>query len=58
MSSFVNCFKFWCSVREKSENKDKVKYKEMKELKEIKKTEKKALETEIQQTDILYEIEI
>ena len=30
MSSFVNCFKFWCYVREKGDKKDKPEYKEMK----------------------------
>jgi len=55
MSTLVSCFNFWCNVREKSEKKDKAKYKEMKEMK---KTEKKALEIEIPQEDVLYEIEI
>ena len=52
MSSLVNCFKFWCYVREKGDKKDKPVYKEMKEVKNVEKTEKKALETEILQTDI------
>ena len=58
MSTLVNCFKFWCNVREKGDKKDKPEYKEMKEIKKVKKTEKKALETEISHTDVLYEIEI
>lgn len=58
MSTLVNCFKFWCHVREKGDKKDKPEYKEMKEIKKLEKTEKKALETEISETDVLYEIEI
>ena len=58
MSTLVNCFKFWCNVREKGDKKDKPEYKEMKEIKKVKKTEKKALETEISHKDVLYEIEI
>tara|TARA_B100000902_G_scaffold31085_1_gene37253 strand:+ start:5065 stop:5241 length:177 start_codon:yes stop_codon:yes gene_type:complete len=58
MSSLVNCFKFWCYVREKGDKRDKPDYKEMKEIKKQEKTEKKALEMEISETDVLYEIEI
>jgi hypothetical protein len=58
MSTFVNCFKFWCSVREKGDKKDKPEYQKLKVVKKIEKTEKKALETEIPQTDIFYEIEL
>jgi|TARA_Y100000590_G_scaffold431351_1_gene546044 hypothetical protein len=58
MSTLVNCFKFWCNVREKGDKRDKPEYKEMKEIKKEEKTEKKALETEIPGTDVLYEIEI
>jgi hypothetical protein len=58
MSAFVNCFNFWCSVREKSEKKDKIKYKTMKETPPAEKTEKKALEIMIPRKDILYDIEI
>lgn len=58
MSTLVSCFKFLCYVRENGDKKDKPVYKEMKDVKNVEKTEKKALETEILQTDILYEIEI
>lgn len=58
MSSFVNCFKFWCYVREKGDKKDKPEYKEMKMIDKSKKTEKKALNISVPQEDILYEIEI
>ena len=33
MSTLVNCFKFWCNVREKGDKRDKPEYKEMKEIK-------------------------
>ena len=58
MSTFVSCFKFWCSVREKGDKRDKPEYKEMKMIKKQEKTEKKALQIEIPHNDILYEIEI
>ncbi len=58
MSSFVNCFKFWCYVREKGDKQNKPEYKEMKMIDKSKKTEKKALNISVPQEDILYEIEI
>ena len=58
MSSLVNCFKFWCYVREKGDKRDKPEYKEMKMIEKTKKTEKKALNLSVPTRDILYEIEI